>query len=361
MFEDESSEGIDFTKYWSVLKCHWKTVMWWTIGGFILGCLLTLAAPRKFVCVSKLAPELSNTATSRLSSVASMIGFSSSVLGTTDAVYPMVYPDLVKSPEFIVDLFDMPVDFVDKKDSVHTTLYDYMENYYGKTPVGDILFAPMTLLGKAMEKLKKEEEEDASDSTAVYDPFCMTRKQGRIYKILCASINAEIDKKTLVVTVKTTLDNRFICADLSRKVNENIKEYVTRYRTEKSIHDRDYYQKIYEQSKADYLTAQNRYSNYVDSHQGIVLHRIQAEGDRLMKEANLQYQLYSANAQQLQSAEAKVQLETPVFAEIITPTVPFRSASSRKKKALGFAFAAMIIGSFVVLIRNRKEEKDEEE
>jgi len=354
MLDESGSETIDFGKYLNILKQHGKALLWWTIGGFVLGCIFALAAPRKFVCTSKLAPELSSTATNRLSSAASMLGFTSSLLGTTDAVYPMVYPDLVKSPEFIVDLFDMPVDFVDKKDSVHTTLYDYMENYYGRTPVGNILFAPKNLVGKLMEKFQKKDDEDTAP-TAGYNPYCLTRKQGMVYRILCANINAEIDKKTLVVTVKTTLDNRFICADICRKVNDNIKKYVTRYRTEKSIHDRDYYQKIYDQSKTEYLAMQDRYSRYVDSHQGIVLQSVKTKGDQLMREANLAYQLYSTNAQQLQSAEAKVQLETPVFAEIVSPTVPFKSASSRKKKALGFAFAGFIIGAAVVLLKNRKE------
>lgn len=355
LLEDETGINIDFGKYWSILKRHWKTVMWWTVGGFLVGCLFSLASPRKYICTSKLAPELSSTATSRLSSVASMIGFTSAVLGTTDAVYPMVYPDLVHSPEFVVDLFDMPVDFVDKKDSVHTTLYDYMENYYGKTPVGNVVFAPLNLLGKIMESIKSEDEAE-SDSSAVFDSFRMTRKQGMIYKMLCKCIDAEIDKKTLVVTIRTTLDDRFICAALSREVNGNIKKYVTRYRTEKAIHDRDYYQKMYDDARADYFLAQDRYTRYVDSHQGIILQSVNAEGERLKNEANLKYQLYSTMAQQLQGAEAKVQLETPVFAEIVSPTVPFKSANSRKKTALGFAFFALIVGTAVVLFRNRKEE-----
>lgn len=355
LLEDEVDLNINFGKYWRILKRHWKTVMWWAVGGFALGCLLAIASPRKFTCVSKLAPELSSTATSRLSSVASMIGFTSSVLGTTDAVYPMVYPELVHSPEFVVELFDMSVDFKDKKDSVHTTFFDYMENYYGKTPVGNVIFAPMRWIGDLMGKIKGEDEEE-SDSTAVYDAFCLTRRQGMVYKNICKLIDAEIDKKTLVVTIKTSLDDRFICGVLSREVNGKLKDYVTRYRTEKAIHDRDYYQKMYDDSMADYLAAQDRYSRYVDSHQGIVLQRFGAERDRLKNEAGLKYQLYSANAQQLQQAEAKVQLETPVFAEIVTPTVPFKSVNSRKKTALGFAFFALMVGAVVVLVKNRDEE-----
>lgn len=353
--EEEEGASIDLNlgKYWAILKHHRKTLLWWTIGGFVLGCIFALAGPRKFTCVSKLAPELSNTATSKISSAASLLGLSATLLGTTDAVYPMVYPDVVHSPEFIVDLFDMPVDFKERKDSVHTTLYDYMENYYGKTPVGRVLFAPMEWFGNLMEKIKPDE--DASDST-VYDPYRLTRKQLRVYKTLNKSIDAEIDKKTLVVTIKTSFDNRFLCCDLSRKVNDNLKDYVTRYRTEKAIHDRDYYRSLFEQVRDDYYMAQKRYSYYSDSHQGIISQSALAEKDRLKNDMNLKYQLYSSTAQQLQNAEAKVQLETPVFSEVIIPTTPFKSVNSRKKKALAYAVFGLLVGAVVVLVKHRNEQ-----
>ena len=352
--EEEETLNIDFGKYWNRLKRHWKTILIWAAAGFALGCIIALATPRKFVCVSKLAPELSNTATNRLSSMASMMGLSATMLGTTDAVYPMVYPDLVHSPEFIVDLFDMPVDIVDKEDSVHTTLYDYMTNYYGKTTVGTIVGAPKALLGKIMDKIKNEEVED---TLAPYDPYCLTKKQGMVYKNLCKCIEAEIDRKTMVVTIKTSLDDRFICTDLAREVNTNIKKYVTRYRTEKAINDRDYYADMFEKAKKDYFDALYRYSRYMDTHQGMVLQSVKVESERLKNESNLNYQLYSTMAQQYQNAEAKVQQETPVFAEVVIPTMPFKSANSRKKIALAWALAALVVGAAVVLIKNREEEE----
>lgn len=356
MINGDIALNIDFGKYRRILKRHWKTLLWWCLAGFSVGCIVALATPRKFVCTSKLAPELSTTATNRLSSVASLVGFTSTVLGTTDAVYPMVYPDLVHSPEFIVDLFDMQVDFLDKKDTVHTTLYDYMENYSGKTAVGNVLFAPMTLLGNIMEKINGDE---SKDSTEVFDPFSMTRKQGRIYRMLCKCIDADIDKKTLIVTIKTTMDDRFVCGELSREVNEGIKKYVTRYRTEKAIHDRDYYQKMNDESRADYLMAQDRYTRFIDSHQGVILQRVSAEGERLRNDVSLKYQLYSSMAQQLQSAEAKVQLETPVFVEVVAPTTPLRSVNSRKNTALWFAFLFLCIGTFRVIRKWRNEDLPE--
>lgn len=358
MFDDsEEMQNIDFGKYFNILRSHWKKLLLWTIIGFVIGCLIALGTPRKYVCTSMLAPELSNTATSRLSSMASMIGYTSSVLGTTDAVYPMVYPDLVHSPEFIADLFETHVEFVDRKDSVSTDLYDYLVNYRRKSVVGEVLGAPM----KAMSWVKDLfiPEEETVDSLAPVNPASFTKEQGRIYLLMSKSIEAEIDKKTLVVTIQTKMDNKFVCAQLSRAVNDNLKKYVTKYRTEKAVHERDYYRELYLKSQRDYYTAQDKFSRYVDTHQGLVLQSVITEREKLHNEANLQYQLYNNNAQQLQTAEAKVLLDTPVFAEVVTPTVPLKSANSKKKIALAFAFLSLFIGMVSILWKNRNEEESE--
>jgi len=353
MQDDFSSEMIDLGKYLNILKTNWKTIMWWTIGGFVLGCLVALGTPRKYVVTSKLAPELSSTATNRLSSMASLIGMSSSVLGTTDAVYPMVYPDLVKSPEFIADLFDTPVSFKYKGAMKDTTLYRYLEEYQNKSAVGAVLSLPGKVVGWATSIFMEDEDAALAGKTAV-DPFQFKKKQGKIFRALQKMIVAEIDKKTLVVTVSVTMGDPLVCATVAKAVIAQIKDYVTEYRTEKAKKDVEYYQKLYDEAKIDYYIAQGIYSKYVDTHQSMVLQSVLIERERLHNEANLKYSLYNSTAQQLQAAQAKVQQETPVFAEIITPTVPLKPANSRKKIALAAAFLGLCAGTVWVLIR-RKE------
>ena len=354
LMDEDERISIDFSKYFARLKAHKKTLIWWTAGAFVLGCLIALATPHKYVVVTKLAPELSSTATSRLSSMASLVGLSSSVLGTTDAVYPMVYPDLVKSPEFIADLFKVPVTVRTKKETFQTDLYDYMENYAKKSVIGEVLGLPGRAIGALKDRMSGEFEAE-EDSLAVVDPFQFTRKQGMVFKALRRAVEATIDKKTLVVTVEVTMDDKIVAAELARAVDAQLRDYVTRYRTEKSIEIRDYYRRLNQEAQEDYYEAQREYSRYVDSHQGLVMQSVMIEKDRLRNEMQLKYQLYTSMAQNLQSAEAKVEQETPVFAEIVSPSVPLRSADSRKRKALAFALVGLLAGACVVLWKYRKE------
>lgn len=353
MFEDEESGIIDFGKYWDILKRHWKQVMWWTVGGFALGCLIAIGTPHQYSSVAELAPELSSNTMSRLTSLSSLMGFSSTMLGTTDAVYPMVYPDLSHSPSFVAELFKMPVTTVVKKDTVKTDLLDYMMNYRKKNVVAEVAGFPMKAAFWAKDLIIKKELPEEDDTEV--DPAHFTKGQERAYRMLCKCVKVNIEKKTLLVTISVMFEDRQIAADLCRCVEDNLKAFVTRYRTEKTIHDRDYYKGQFEKAKDEYYEAQSRYSRYVDSHQGVVLQSVGVESDRLRNEMTLKYQVYSAMTQQLNDAEAKVQLETPVFAEIVSPTVPHRSVDSRKKKALSFALAGLIIGVFSVCTKKEKE------
>lgn len=353
---DDIALELDLGKYLGILKTNWKKLILWMAGAFVLGCLIAIGIPRKYQVVSKIAPELSSTATNRLSTMAALTGFSSAVLGSTDAVYPMVYPDLVKSPEFVADLFPLPVKYLEKGEVVESNLYDYVLNHHSSSWIGFLMSLPGRLISWAAGLFSSDDE---GDELGEVDPFHFTRKQGAVYRALCKRIETAIDKKTLVVTTVVTMPDAEICAEVSKAVNENLQKYVTAYRTEKALHDEGYYEKLCEEAKQDYYDAQRKYSSYVDRNQGIVLQSVKVEEERLRNEMNLQYQLYNSMSQQLQSAKAKVQQETPVFAEIIPPTVPLKSANSRKKVALAFALLGLVAGCIVTLVKNLKEEGEQ--
>ncbi len=329
---------IDIGKYYRILFRHWKAIFLWGVGAFILGCVFAICSPRKYVVSTKLAPELSSTATSRMSSLASLVGLSSTMLGTTDAVYPMVYPDILDSPAFLAELFDVQVTYSEKDDSVTSSLYDYLLIKQGHV---------------------SKEEIPQSDGTKV-DPFHFTKEQGRVIRMLGQQINASVDKKTMCMDISVTMQDAVVCATVAKAINEKLEEYVTNYRTEKAKKDCAYYETLYEESQSDYYQALQAYSNYSDSHQGVSLRSSMIESERLKDEAELKYQLYNSNAQQLQLAKAKVQQETPVFAELIPPSVPLKSANSRKKTAVSFGFFGICAGMVFVLFRYRKEEDDKE-
>lgn len=333
-------DEIDLKKYFLRLIRHWRVIVLCVAISFVIGCVVALCIPRKYTVTTVLGPELSSSTTNRLSSLASLVGLSSALLGTTDAVYPMVYPDILRSPKFLVDLFDLPLTYEVKDETFETTLYEYVTSK--KSIVGAIygIFSP-----------KRHKEDEALEVNS----FHLTSKQWRVVRFLSRRITSQTDKKTMSISISVTLDNAVVCATLASAVNEKLREYVTSYRTEKSMNDFRYYEKIYTDAQRDYYDALTEYSRYVDSHQGLSTRSGMIETERLKNETNLRYQLYNSMAQELQLAKAKVQQETPVFTELIPPTVPYRASNSRKKTALICTAIGFLLSCCYVLITNRTE------
>lgn len=337
---EELVSNADFAKYWEKVKASWKLVLFSVCISAVLGLVIGFSIPKKYKVVTKLAPELSNSAVNRLSSLATLAGMNANVLGSSDAVYPMIYPEIIYSSNFLVDLFDMPVQIAGQEPM---TLYEYVRDHT-RQPWWSAVFG---LPGKLVSLLKNEEEEDRD---VPVDPYRLTMEQARVAKSIGSAIKATVEKKTLMITIETTMQNPVVAADLARYVDEKLKKYVADYRTDKVRENVLYLEGVLEQTREDYYSAQKKYASYLDSHRNLILQSVKVEAERLQNDMNLKYSLYNSVVQQLQSARLKVQQETPVFTEIVPATVPLRASSPSKKKILAaFLFLGLIAGVAVAL------------
>ncbi|MBQ0126592.1 MAG: chain-length determining protein [Bacteroidales bacterium] len=342
-YEEEYSE-IDIMALLMKLFSYWRRLLIWVVIAAVLGLIIGYSIPKSYTAHAALAPEIAQKSSSSMSSLAALAGFNLNNMTVTDAMYPDLYPEIVNSVPFTVDLFDMPVTILEKKDTVKTDLYDYLLNHY-KTPWwSSVIGLPFKVLGW-VKNIGKEKEDDATGHAEV-DPYHLTIEQGRIVKALGASISIAVEKKTYLISISTTAQNPKVAADLCQLVVENLQKYVVNYRTEKSRHDLAYYQQLNEQAQKEYYDAQQRYARYVDANQGVVFQRVLIERERLQNEANLKYQVYNTTSQQVNSAKAKVQMETPVCAVIQPPTIPLkRSKPSKAKILVAFMFLGFCFGS----------------
>ena len=117
-------------------------------------------------------------------------------------------------------------------------------------------------------------------------------------------------------------------------VLDNLKEYMTDYRTSKASQDAENLTIINDQRKADYHKAMQAYAQYADANKNVVLLSAQVEREHLEQEMRLAYQVYSQVATQLEGARIKELQDKPVFAVIEPPVIPNRKAGPSKAKLL---------------------------
>lgn len=332
--EEQEIDLIELAqKVWASRKLVFKACGY----AVLVGLVVAFSIPKEYSTSVTLAPETgSKSSGGSMGALAAMAGINLGTSAGEDALSPELYPDIVSSTPFLVDLFNIKVE--DQKGEIDTTLYAYLDEYQRGPWWGAITSAPFKALGWVVSLFRDEEE--TGEATKV-DPFRLTKDEAAIADALSKRIAVSVDKKTGVTTLTVTMQDPLISASLTDTVMRCLQNYITDYRTNKARHDLAFTEKLYTEAKENYTNTQSKYASFVDANKNIILLSYRAEQERLQNEMNLAYNVYSQVAQQLQMAKAKVQEITPVYTVVQPASVPLRPAKPNKVMILiGFVFLA---------------------
>ena len=318
-------------KLWLSRKTFYKTC-----GIAVLVALVVaFSIPKEYTVTVTLSPESGESSTGgNLGGIASMMGVN---LGgsETDALNITLFPDILSSNPFALELYGMPVTVEDGEETTSMPLNEYMESQ-SKPWWGWLMGLPGKAVGGLLSLFRDEEE-----GSAELNPFRLSVKETGKLEAIKKSMSANVDKKTGVTTLTVTLQDPLVAATVADSVVCKLQDYVTDYRTRKAIDDCAYWEKLYRERQSEYYAAQQAYATYVDENKGLYTQKSKVEGERLQNDMNLAYQVYSQTAQQLQLTRGKIQEAKAVFAVVNPATVPVKASSPKKLMILvGFVFLA---------------------
>ena len=305
----------------------------------VLGLIVAFSIPKEYTTTVVLAPEAkAKGGAGNLGALASMAGINIGSESGDEALSPEIYPDIVKSTPFLVDLF--PVKIKTISDEKAMGLFEYMDKHQRTPWWGIITSAPFKAVGWAVSLFKDKPHGATTDKP---DVFRLTQEQAEIAKGISDRIVTSVDKKNGMISISVTMQDPLVSATLTDTVMQNLQDYITRYRTNKAAQDLEYTEKLYKEAQQNYYEAQQKYANFADSNLDIVMTGYQTRLERLQNEATLAYGLYNQISQQLQLAKAKVQEVTPVYTVVQPASVPLRPASPQKPIIfIGFIFLAFV-------------------
>lgn len=327
-FVDEIDE-IDIMELISKLWKKRAMIIKWCIVGAIVGLIVGFSIPKTYKASVTIVPEAQQRTSSGVSAIASMMGVN--LNNSVDAISVDMFPDVVHSTPFIVDLFDVPVTF-ERKDSVMTMpLVEYMKNYQKRPWWNVIIKAPFKVLAWGINLIFPREP---MNTDGELNPLNLPKKEREVVKFFAENIRVVVDKKNDKTSMAILLQDPLVASTVMETITENLKRYMSDYRTSKARQDIDNLQIICEQRRNDYYNAQLAYAKYVDSNKNVNQQSAQVEKERLQQEMNLAYQVYSQVATQLEASRIQAEQAKPVFVVINPVTVPIKKAAPSKAKLL---------------------------
>lgn len=335
--------------YKLVLQEIWKRRKLYFIGlpiVLILSCLFIISIPRTYSSETKMAPEVdSPNSGSTLGSLASSFGFDLSEIQSSDAITPLLYPQLTDDNGFISELFGIKV--INKKGDIKTDLYTYYKKYQQ--------YSWWSKMIGAITDLFKSNK--STITSGKFDPYIPSKNDEEIMSAIRNSINISVDKKTGVITIKSKAQDALVCKIIADSVRGHLQQYITRYRTNKARKDYAYYKSLTEEAKAQYEKARRLYGGYADANSDVILESFRSKQADLENDMQLKYNTYSTLNTQLQAAKAKIQEKTPAFTLIQGAAVPIKASEPKRMLfVLGTMIFAFILISIYVLKDIIKEE-----
>lgn len=309
---------------------------------FVLSSFYILCIPRSYDTDVKLAPEVESPISGgALGSLASSFGFDLSNIESTDAISPLLYPDLMDDNGFVSKFFDFKVVSADGK--IKANYHDYLLKHQKAAWWIHVVEWMKNLFPK-----KKEETVASGDGS--FNPYVLSRNEADLIKKIQGNVKFNTDKKTGVITIKVRDQDKLICKTIADSVCSQLQEFITNYRTNKARIDLKYYTKLAADAKQDYERARQRYGSYSDANMDVVLESYRSKQEDLENDMQLRFNAYSTISTQLQAAKAKVQERTPAFTILKGAEVPVKpSAPKRMIFVLGILILTFLGTAFYIV------------
>ena len=341
MEENEKRTAIDYRLVIKKILERKKLFMKTLPVTFVLGCIYTLSIPRFYTTEIKLAPEVENgVAGGALSSIASSFGFDLSEMQTSDAITPLLYPELMEDNGFVAKMFKIHV--VSKDGEIDTDYYDYLRHHQ-KSEWWNLA------IGWLAEQLRSK---DAKGTGKEFDPYYLSKDDDGVMKKIEDDIRFKADKKTGVITISTKAQDPLICKTLADSVKQYLQDFITDYRTNKARVDYEYYRKLAADAKMEYEKKRQQYASFADASTRASLKSVELLLEDMENEMQLKWNAYSTINTQVQAAKAKVQERTPAFTVVKGAAVPVKHAGPKRMITVLLLLILAFIGTTVYILKD---------
>lgn len=317
----------------ALVKTMWngrRTIILSVISGAIIGVAVALLSAKEYTASTVMVPQMGDSQSKMggLGGLAALAGISLDINPGAE-LSPMVYPQIISSIPFQLEMMNTPLNFQEHSQPI--TLFEFYTKYSKSSALGSIKKYTIGLPGVLISAIKGKTKELSlpGDSTK---PMLLTENQYKVKKALDEIVSLDVNAKEGYLTLSTRMSEALVAAQLAKKAQDLLQNYITEFKIEKAKANLDFIQGRYNETKAEFEKAQVSLALVKDRNKNFTSGLPAIEADRINTRYTISYNVFQELAKQLEQAKIQVKKDTPVFTIVEPVTVP--SEKSKPKKAM---------------------------
>ena len=342
-----SEDEIDLIELFKKVYKEKKLIFKATLFAVVLGIVYALFQPNEFTSSTTFIPQLSSgvkTGGSSLGGLASLAGINLGGMESSSEFPPTLYPQVVESVGFKLDLLASTINLNDEEIFVK----DYFSNQGSSFNVlGTIkkytIGLPSLVLGSF------NSQDVALSKSEIYS---VSQEDKELFNTIADALSLSINDKEGFITISFTDTDKNIAAQITQITQNLLQEKIIEFKNQSSNEMLDFAIKQYDENKNSYEKLQDKRAIFVDKNINISSSLFQNKLDRIESEVNISESIVQQLASQVEQAKLQVNKDTPVFTTIQPVTIPFeRSAPKRSLIVIVFGFLGIVVSVGYVLVK----------
>lgn len=351
---EKEEEGLDIMAMMRNLWDGRKTIFI-CLGIFMaLGLVAALTMKRTYRVTTVMVPQLNSRQNSSLGSLGALAGIDMGMPTSTTDLSPLVYPAIVNSVPFRLELMHTPLHY--QKCDYPISMFDYALSGIEKPSLFTIVKKyTIGLPGLIIDAIRGPQEEivygfatGSADTTVIIRPIVVSVDEQKMLDFFDKIVSLDVNKKDGYLTLTVNGIEPIQTAELAIKAQQLLQDLLTHYRVEKSEKELEYIQARYDEIKQENDRYQEQLAVILDRSQSMTNQRDRIERDRIQAKYNVSNAIFNEMAKQLEQAKMQVKRDTPVYAVIQPVSIPMKPSNSRAKTLIVWTFFGFVVGCGIV-------------
>jgi LPS O-antigen subunit length determinant protein (WzzB/FepE family) len=347
--QHEEEDSIDII---ALLKQLWdarKTIVKITMIFLFLGLFVAIFSKKEYTASTTFVPANQGESTKgNLGSLASLAGISLGGANAGTEISPELYPQIVNSIPFQLELLDTKLTIDGQEKPV--SYKEYYNTIYSAGVLGNIKKYTLGLPGVLLSLFRTDvkEEEIVSQKNQI---LSLSQENSDLIKQLAEQINLAVNDKEGFVTISATLPEATASAQLTLKAQTLLQDYALKFKTQKAIEQLHYIEDRYLEKQQEFTKIKIEFARFQDQNNAVNTALGKIKLLQLQSDYDLVFSVYTELAKQLETQRLQVKKDTPLFTVLKPVNIPIeKSAPKRFLILVVYSFLGLVLSIGYVLV-----------